>query len=148
MDHMMDQKTRIHPPKKIGASMIKKDELALAKLWNDAYAAGLKAGNECNPKPMGIGLAKGLFSNEIVPGTLSIVPEGVCGFAWVKIKGTTPFARWAKKTGIAHPHCYGGYEIWCRDFGQSMQRKEAWAGAVAKVLTENGIEAFADSRMD
>lgn len=128
--------------------MINQKELEMAKIWTAAYAAGLKAGNECNPTPMGVGVAKNIFSNEIVPGTLSIVPEGVCGFAWVKIKGTTPFARWTKKNGIAHPHCYGGYEIWCKDFHQSMERKEAWAAAVVKVLKENGIEAYADSRMD
>ena len=128
--------------------MSKKEDLEFSKIWAEAYAAGLKAGDECRPTPMGLGVAKGIFSNEIIPGTLSIVPEGVCGFAWVKIKGTTAFARWAKKNGLTIPHYGGGLDLWCRDFGQSMQRKEAWAAAVAKVLESYGIEAFADSRMD
>lgn len=75
-------------------------------------------------------------------------PEGVCGFAWVHMKGTLPFAKWAKKANLGHAAYRGGYDIWVREFGQSMQRKEAYARAYAGVLKENGVEAYADSRMD
>lgn len=42
----------------------------------------------------------------------------------------------------------GGLQYWVSQGGQSMQRKEAFARAFASVLKANGIDAFADSRMD
>ena len=78
------------------------------------------------------------------------VMDGVCGFAWVIVKpGNSKFANWLKKTGIAlSDSYYGGVSVWVNTFGQSMTRKEAYAQAFAKVLNENGIRAFAMSRMD
>ena len=43
---------------------------------------------------------------------------------------------------------YGGYTIWVNQFGQSMTRKENYARAFTKVLTENGLTAYSMSRMD
>jgi hypothetical protein len=75
-------------------------------------------------------------------------PEGVCGFAWVRIKGNTPFGRWARGQGIARKAYGGGLQIRIRDYNQSMDRKYAHANAYALTLREHGIEAWADSRMD
>ena len=120
------------------------------EIYDLAVAAGTKAGNEHNPTPMVVGRAKHLFGNEIVPGTEEVVEEGVCGFAWVNIKpATSSFARWCKTNvdGV-HKSYYGGIDIWCRLFNQSMERKEAWADAFCEVLNEHGIRAYAMSRMD
>jgi hypothetical protein len=86
-----------------------------------------------------------------VPGEAAqswYVSEGCCGFAWIEFKGTTPWARWAKKAGKARKNYPTGYSIWVSEFGQSVDRKEAYAKAFAKVLKEHGVEAYANSRLD
>lgn len=117
-------------------------------LWDKAMAAGREAGTRTVPHVMVVGEADGL-SDRFKPGaTLYRVPEGVCGFAWVNFKGNTAFGRWAKRTGKARTGTYGGLTYWVGDYGQSMERKEAHARAFAAVLTQNGITAYAESRMD
>lgn len=118
------------------------------KIVDEAHAAGVAALNACKPTPMVVGQAKGLFSNEIVPGTEEVVEGGPCGFAWVHIAGNTAFGRWAKKAKIADTDYPNGLMIWVSEGGQSMQRKEAYAGAYARHLKDNGIEAYLRSRMD
>jgi hypothetical protein len=78
------------------------------------------------------------------------VGDGVCGFAWVKI---TPargkFVKWLKDNRIGRSNSYeGGYDISISDYNQSLQKKEAYANAFAKVLVDKGIKAYANSRMD
>lgn len=77
------------------------------------------------------------------------ISEGVCGFAEIRIpKGNTSFARWAKKNAGFEKHYNGGLYYWVSDYNQSMERKEVFARTVAQILNENGIEAYATSRMD
>ena len=71
-----------------------------------------------------------------------------CGFAWVNIPGNTAFGRWANKNKIARPAYPKGLTFWCPLMTQSMDIKEQWAWAFAKVLQQHGIEASASSRMD
>jgi hypothetical protein len=56
--------------------------------------------------------------------------------------------NWLKAQGIGSKGYYGGYEIWVREFGQSVDRKYAFAQAFAQVLGKYGIEASAGSRLD
>lgn len=123
---------------------------AFRDLLSKAYAEGRKAGVEAFPTPMVVGQAKSLTSREIdYSKPVEIVDDGACGFAWVKIRpATTPFARWLKKHGYARPSWNGGLDIWISEFNQSVDRKYAMARAMAKVLTEAGITAYADSRLD
>ena len=83
-----------------------------------------------------------------VYGEPHIVDGGPCGFAWVAVKGNTGFGRWLKKTGRASKAYGGGLQVWIREHGQSMARKEAHARAMAQVFQDSGIEAHARSRMD
>jgi hypothetical protein len=85
-----------------------------------------------------------------VKHTYPPVMDGVCGFAWVNVSPcTTSFGRWLKRAGIVDRRAYhGGYDLWISDYGQSMERKEAHAQAVAETLREAGIVAYARSRMD
>lgn len=77
------------------------------------------------------------------------VPEGPCGFAWVTLRpGTSRLARYMKKLGIADKAYGGGVQVWVSAFGQSIDRKEAYARAYAQVLQEAGIQASPGSRMD
>jgi hypothetical protein len=77
-----------------------------------------------------------------------VIADGVCGFAWISFKGTGPWAAWAKKNAGASKGYPKGLMIWISDYNQSMARKEAFADAAAEVLRANGIEAYAQSRMD
>ena len=76
-----------------------------------------------------------------------------CGFAWVRVlPATPPFGRFLKKAGIVDGPSYGGgYTVFdaCGDRRtQSMYVKEAGTKAYAKVLRDNGIECYPESRMD
>ena len=78
------------------------------------------------------------------------VADGVCGFAWINIKpGNCGLAKYLKNEKKARPDSYyGGVTVWVSDYGQSMQKKEAYAYAYAQVLRTDGYNAYAASRMD
>lgn len=107
-----------------------------------ADIAGQEAAKNCKPAAMILTDDKG---NDI-----DYVAEGVCGFAWVNIKpGNSPLANFMKKNNLARSDSYyGGVTIWVSAYNQSMQRKEAYASAYAKVLRDAGFKAYAYSRMD
>ena len=75
------------------------------------------------------------------------VPDGPCGFAGIVVRDIK-FANVLKRSGIGRANYGGGYRINVSDFNQSLQKKEAYAEAFAKVLNESGIRAYAESRMD
>lgn len=116
--------------------------LGFQELWNQAHEAGRAAGDAHTPEPM-------LVHD---PGTnyhYAPVMSGVCGFASVRISpATTPFVRWLAKQGIGRKAYYGGWEISISAYGQSMEKKEAFARAAAQVLQDAGYKAYASSRMD
>ena len=111
-----------------------------AALVSVAHAAGMAAGRECRPIAMVVCDAGG--------EPLEMVDDGACGFAWITFAGNTAFGKWAKKEGIARPHYPSGLCVWVSDFGQSVDRKAAYAGAYAQVLRNSGIDCYADSRLD
>jgi len=113
-----------------------------------AVAAGLAAGNGSKPNPMVVSEMAGL-SNVVKQEWF--VSEGACGFAWVNVSpGNSPFANWLKKNKFASKAYGGGVDVWISDFGQSVDRKEACASAMAKVLQmELGMSSiYAGSRLD
>jgi len=116
-----------------------------ASIHKVAHSAGLEAGMNALPEPMTVTEAD-LMGNPI--GRSWTVSEGACGFAWVTFAGNTPWGRWAKAQGIASKGYPKGLQIWVSEFNQSVDRKEAYAQAYAKVLREHGIEAYAQSRLD
>jgi len=105
-----------------------------------AHAAGIKAGRECRPIPMMVCTAAGI--------PIECVDDGACGFAWIAFAGNTAFGRWAKKHGLADSHYPSGLSIWVTEFGQSVDRKESYAAAYARVLRDAGIDAYSGSRLD
>lgn len=119
-------------------------------IYNEAMEAGRQAAMGTTPTPMVVGHAKSILGGGIdYSQPTYYVSEGVCGFAWVNVTpGTSSFARWLKKTGKAHKSYYGGVDIWIGDYNQSLDRKEAHAGAMAKVLQGYGIKCYPMSRMD
>lgn len=120
------------------------------ELFAKAKAAGLAAGEAAVPAAMVVYESEGLSDKLAEGGHAWYESEGACGFAWVKVRpGNSAFVRYLKKEGIVRGKAYsGGVDIWIREFDQSMERKAAAAGAMAKVLSEAGIRAYADSRMD
>lgn len=116
-------------------------------LVNLAHIAGHEAACAAVPEPMTV-VQRDPVTGESIKAWR--VPEGACGFAWVKVRpATSKFARWAKKQGIFDTaHYGGGAQLWVSDYNQSIDRKYAYAEAYAAVLRQHGIEAYADSRLD
>jgi hypothetical protein len=105
-----------------------------------AYQAGIEAGKNAMPIPMYV-------IDQGIP--IDRIDDGACGFAWITVRpANSSFAIWAKKQGIMRAMYGGGVTYWVSVFGQSVDRKAAFAGAYAKVLRENGIEATAGDRLD
>jgi len=120
-------------------------------IYTQAVQAGIQAGSDAVPTPMVVGTPTSILGSDIdFTKKTYFVPDGVCGFAWVKIRPNRgKFVAWLKSENIGRANSYeGGYDISVREFGQSLERKEAYAEAFAKVLRENGINAYACSRID
>ena len=81
---------------------------------------------------------------------------GACGFAWVTIRPARgPFVTWLKKQKIGSLAYGGGWQLWTNhvitlpdEWSQSIDIKEDACYAFAQVLRENGIDAYAGSRLD
>jgi len=118
-------------------------------LYNRAFAAGIEAAKACVPTAMTVTQHANPFDSSSAVLFRDVVADGPCGFAWVVVRpGNSSFARWLKSQGLARPGYDGGVHIWISSYNQSMQRKEAHARAMARVLRDAGINAYADSRMD
>lgn len=117
-------------------------------IYVEAYEAGLNAGKDADTPKFIVGDAIGL-SDEIDFSKQTYILDGLCGFAWVTIKPARgAFVNYLKNRKVGSNGYYGGYEIWVREFGQSVDRKAAFAGAFAEVLNKYGISAYAGSRLD
>lgn len=127
----------------------KMTDAEMQALYDRALLAGVEAANACVPTPMVVTQHANPFDTRSAVLFRDVVSDGVCGFAWVVIKpATSRFARWLKDRRLARTGYGGGVHIWISDYNQSMQRKEAHARAMARVLEMSGINAYADSRMD
>ena len=122
-----------------------------ATIYADAHAQGVKAGNACTPTPMIVGTPTTPLGNDIdYEKDVHYVSDGPCGFAWINIKPARgKFVKFLKDNNIGRMDSYyGGYTVWVSGFGQSLDRKTAYAQAFASVLKENGLTAYSMSRMD
>ena len=118
-------------------------------IYQEANDAGLAAGVACVPHPMIVSQHANMMDDKSAVTKQWYVSSGVCGFAWIVVRpGNCGFAKWLKANGKAHTHHAGGVAVWVSEFGQSMEQKEAYARAFAKVVEKHGIKACADSRMD
>lgn len=117
----------------------------LAEILCRAHLAGMAAGNAVVPESMVTAAWPTLPQNR----RTYHVPDGVRGFAWVTIRpGSCAAAKYAKKHFHAARGYHGGVEVWVSAFGQSMDRKYAYAKAFAAVLRAAGIRAYAYARTD
>lgn len=134
---------------------IKGKNKAQSEVFADAFAkavdAGLKAGAAKKPTPMIVTQHSNPMDDKSPALKEWYVPEGPCGFAWIKVSpGNSPFANWLKLNKFASKAYGGGVDIWISDFDQSVEQKEACASAMAKVLQmELGMSSiYAMSRLD
>lgn len=132
---------------------------AFDRALEDAHAAGLAAGDAARPVPMVVtqrehplGDIIGLSDEENPVVYREVVDDGVCGFAWIVVRpATSSFARYVLKNKERwRTDSYrGGAVLSVRAFGQSLQRKEAYARAFAQVLSDRlGIRVGVDTRED
>ena len=122
-----------------------------AMIYAEAHSAGMAAGHGCTPTPMVVGTPTTPLGNDIdYSKETYYVADGMCGFAWINIKPARgKFVKFLKDNNIGRKDSYyGGYTIWVSGFGQSLDRKSAYARAFAKVLDDNGLTAYPMSRMD
>jgi len=119
-------------------------------IYEEAHRHGVAAATATTPTPMLVYESVGLTDTPLKGGKQWVVEGGVCGFAWVNIKPARGgFVKYLKAQGIGRLDSYqGGWTIWVGDYGQSMERKHAYAAGFVQVLKRHGINAGAYSRMD
>ena len=117
------------------------NENNIASLIAKAQTAGLVALENAITKPM---VVHGGSRPYLVEG-------GVCGFAWVNVYGIRANSKMGKALaalGFRKNSYEKAFQFWVFDGGQSMERKEAYAYAMADVLQKSGLRAYGGSRMD
>ena len=123
---------------------------ALRELFERAHAAGHVAATSHAPTPMRVVQRTNPFdaASPIVQ-EFPTVHDGACGFAWVTIRpANSRAAKVLKEMFNARVAYEGGMQYWISAYGQSVERKEAYADAFANVVREAGIKCFVGSRLD
>jgi hypothetical protein len=116
-----------------------------------AHSAGHIAATVATPHVMVVQEHTNMLDDSSPVKQQWVESEGVCGFASVIIRpGNCPFANWLKKQmpERVYKHYYGGLSFSVRDYGQSYERKTAYAEAFSKKLNEHGIKSYVYSRLD
>lgn len=124
-------------------------ELNCNELYREADAAGKAAAANVQVNPMIIYRRANPLDDASEIIKTYVVNDGVCGFAKVIIKpANSKFAKWLITHELARRHYEGGVYINVSVYGQSLQRKEAYANAFANILADAGINAYMESRLD
>lgn len=120
------------------------------RIFEEAHSSGMSALKTKIPMPMIVGTPTTPLGNKIdYSKPTYVVDGGMCGFAWIKLcDGRSSFSRWVVKTNRGRKSYEGGVKINVHTGGQSIEKKEAYAKAFVEVLRKNGIECYADSRLD
>ena len=126
-------------------------------ICDEAHQAGVAAVEQLKVIPMIVGEETSFLSGKIdYSKPTYFVEDGVCGFAWVNVypanKGNTKLGKEERKlletAGFSKNEYERCHQLWISDYNQSMQKKEAYAGAYAKVLRDYGFRAYSGSRLD
>lgn len=130
-----------------------KGSIDFESLYNSAHEAGMQAGRGVRPTPMQVvERLNPLDDSSPIVRDYGVYSEGACGFASVIIRpGNCAFANWLKKNKGCRRAYRGGVQIWVSEFNQSIDRKEAYAGEFARVISEAKLpntQVFVDSRLD
>jgi hypothetical protein len=123
--------------------------MQIESIYTQAHNAGNVAVTQTTVTPMVVSQKANPLNDGSETINQWIVNDGVCGFASVIIKpANSKFAKFLVANQLARKHYAGGVSMSIRDFNQSLTKKEAYAEGFAKVLRDNGINAWVDSRMD
>lgn len=149
----------------------------LLNLFKKAEEAGMAAGRAIRPTPMVVVERENPFDdNSRITKQYAPVMDGMCGFAYINfVPGNSKIANAAKKRygasrdddyrtgremdrafaakvgiGEVFKRYYGGCQASIWAFGQSYDRKTAFAAAYAKVFADAGYGEFVsyESRLD
>lgn len=131
-----------------GTKIPRKPKQDFQAIYDEAHQAGIDAAQSHKPMPMFVEQHANPLDDSSPVLKSWKVSGGVCGFAWIKFKGNTAWAKWTQKNKLSRKSYPNGLQIWVDSFGQSMEMKEKYAYAFAKVLQKHGIKAYAESRMD
>lgn len=128
----------------------RKTQLAtFERIWNEAWAAGARAGAAHVPTPMLVGTPTTPLGNDIDPRKKTYyVPQGVCGFANVCVApATCSFAKWLREKYRKADRGFDSYSsyhkcvmISVHEYGQSYECKCAHARAVVAYLKQHIAE--------
>jgi hypothetical protein len=136
------------------------------KILRTAEEAGDAALKVCVPNPMIVEQRKNMLNDNSPVVNQWYVADGVCGFAWVQIfwrngekfEKTRAFISALKRAGVAgsindgccitHSDYEKAYVYWVSAGNQSMEKKRAYATAMARVFSDNGLVVNVMSRMD
>ena len=121
------------------------------EIYDEAHKAGYAAGKDSRPIGMIVGEPSTPFGDDVDMSEKTwIVSDGPCGFVWLNIRPAKgKFVTYLKQNALGYKASYsGGWSLPIHQFGQSMQRKEAYSYAFNKVLSSYGIRAQTMSRMD
>lgn len=122
------------------------------RIWKEAVNAAQKAARECKPAPMVVQQRASALNDRSPVVKEWVSTGGVCGFAWLRMKGTTAMGRFLSAEKIASPGHPSGLMVPSHrldpKIGQSLEQAQAAARAAAKVLNAHGVEAWVESRMD
>jgi len=124
-----------------------------AKAFAAAHQAGRDAAEASRPQAMVVAQHQNPMDDNSPIEMAWVVPEGVCGFAWVTIRpGNSSLAKYAVAHHGFRKAYYGGVELWVHGYGQSMTRKEAYADAYAatlrSIINDPKVSVTSGSRMD
>ena len=123
--------------------------MQIESIYIQAHDAGNNAVTQTTVTPMVVSQKANPLDDGSETINQWVVNDGVCGFASVIIKpANSKFAKFLVANGLARKAYAGGVSMSIRDFNQSLTKKEAYAEGFAKVLRDNGINAWAESRMD
>lgn len=109
-----------------------------------AAKAGLEAGNKSTPNPMIVQKHENMLDDSSPIEKEYFVEGGVCGFAYVIVTpGTSSFARYLSSKHGWSKYYYGGVCMSVKEYGQSYERKmayaEAYANTLDRILSENNL---------
>jgi len=118
-------------------------------IYTQAHTAGNLAVTQATITPMVVQQRANPLNDNSELVREYFVSDGVCGFASVNVKpANSKFAKFLIVNGLGRKSYTGGVSMSVRNFNQSLQKKEAYAYAFAKVLRDNGINAWSESRID
>lgn len=130
-----------------------KNNIDYRKIWEEANEIAANEVKTLKIEPMLL-RQEDLRGNQF--GQTYIIPDGPCGFASITIRPASPkgrrdapFVKWARHLGLgSYSHIDKCWRISVSEYNQSYLKKDCHARVVANYLSNEGINASYESRID